>query len=162
AHGKAEALQKILQRRAFWGALLGGRQSHRDKGADHRKEAESVQQEAPAFGAFHAVAVQYGDGRAGNRRTKDTGTVENGRIEGDGVRQVVFAHHLNKKGLADGDVEGINDTNEEGHSDQLPYRDDAGEGQAAQEKGQKHRDALCPDHTAVAIVAVAYVTANGC
>ena len=80
---------------------------HQQQAADDGEEAGGVQIEA----AGHADG---GDQHAADGGTDDAGGVEVGRVEGDGVRQVVAPDEFDDEGLAGGVVEGVGDAEDGG------------------------------------------------
>jgi hypothetical protein len=99
--------------------------------------------------------------KAGNSGTNHAGAVEDGRIQGDGIGEIFADDHLHEKSLANGDVEGVDDADQESDDDNFPNGDGLGEGKRGKSEGQQHGNQLSDDDAVVAVVAVADVTADG-
>src|SRR5262249_27010047 len=82
-----------------------------------------------------------------------------------GVGEIFLADHLHEEGLADGNVKGVHDSDEESDDDDHPGSADvvngAAEGESGEEEGEDHRSGLRGDDPAMAIVAVAEISAYG-
>jgi len=77
-----------------------GQVPHRKQRGDRGEIAQRVDQEADRD-SYHR------DEHAGNRRADDRGGIEDRRVQGDGVHQVLLAHHLDLEGLPGGHVESV-------------------------------------------------------
>jgi hypothetical protein len=114
---------------------------------DHRDIADAVRKEAPAFADF-----RHED--SGDRRADDARAVEHGRVQRYGVHQILLADHVNEKGLAAWDVEGVDDAEQRGENEDVPDLNDSGERQSAQNKGENHRSGLGSDDDLLAVFPV--------
>jgi hypothetical protein len=95
-----------------WEALRPDRQ----EGADHRQEAQPVQEEGRSL-------AEPGDDDAGDGRPDDAGAVERGRVQGDRVGQVIPPDQLDDEGLARGHVDRVDGPEEEGENRDVPVLD---------------------------------------
>lgn len=68
--------------------------------------------------------------------------MEHGRVEGDGVGQVLGADHLGDESMPGRRVEGVGDPKAEGEDDDVPGLDDVEEGQGGQDECQDHHGRL--------------------
>jgi hypothetical protein len=67
---------------------------------------------------------------------------------------------VNKKGLANGDIEGVYNTDKKRDEYQMPRLDEVRQGQNGQNERQDHGQRLRGDYAAMAVVAVADVAAH--
>ncbi len=78
--------------------LSGTGAPHEQQGSDGGEEAGGIQEEADGD-------PRDRDQATGDDRPDDAGQVEVGRVQRDGVHEVLPAHHLHQEGLADGHLE---------------------------------------------------------
>ena len=127
--------------------------THHQQRDDHRQKTERIQEEAPAF------TDEY-DGKACDGWPDDARAIEDRGIQRDGVGQILLADHMNKKGLSNGNVEGVHDADQKGDEDQLPGGNDMGQREDRQNECQNHRERLGGDYAAMPVVAIADVAAH--
>ncbi len=127
--------------------------AHQKQRYEHGDKTEAIEKETPTFANPHDRETS--DGGANN-----AGTIKDGRVKSNRVRQILFANHLNEEGLAYGDVEGIDDADQERDDDEMPLLDEVREGKHRQEKSEDHRAGLRDDDASVAIVAIADVATH--
>ena len=108
---------------------------HQAQGGEHGQVGGGVDVEAG--GQAHG-----GDEQAGDGRTDDPGRVEHDRVEGDGVRQVLGADHLQHEGLADGVVDRRHQSEAGGQHVDLPELDGVGGDEHAEDEGGDGRREL--------------------
>ncbi len=93
---------------------IQGLDAHQQQGCDDGKVANAIDQETPAF-------AEGSDHQARDGRTNQPAAVRHGRVDGDGVTEVVpIVDHLNEEGLARGHVEGIDQALKSGEGEDFP------------------------------------------
>ena len=127
---------------------------HQHQSGDHGDVADAVDEKAPAL-------AQPGDQDARNRRADHASAVEHGRIQGDGVHQVVLADHVHEERLAAGDVEGVHHAQQRREDENVPNLHGMSEGEGRQHKRQQHGCDLGSDDDVLAIAAVGDDAAEG-
>ena len=111
------------------------------KADDHGQEAQPVDEE----GRCHA---KHADGEPGGRGSHDTGAVEHGRVEGDGVADVLAPDKLDRERLANRHVDRIGGPEEKGQQHDHPDLDDVRDDERSQHEGKHHHHRLDGDEDA--------------
>ena len=95
------------------------------------------------------------DDEARERWADKAGHVDHGRVEGDGVAEVIFVFdHLDEEGLAAGHIEGVDNSLEGAERDDLVDGDDLCERECGHGERLNARENLCPDEKVAAVDAV--------
>ena len=121
--------------------------AHGGQGRDHGDEGDGVEQE-------RGRDPDGVDEDAGQGRTDQTGTVEHGAVEPDGVGDVIGADHLDHERLTGGIVEDGHAPEQEGEDVDHPQLGDAGQHDQEEGDGEHGRRALCPDERAALVESV--------
>ena len=125
--------------------------AHHEQRDDDGEVADAVDGEAVAF-------ADRGDDEAGEGRADEAGDVDHGRVEGDGVAEVLLvissSDHLDEEGLAAGHVEGVDEALHHAERDDLVDGDDLGEGERGEDERLDCREDLGPDEEVAAVEAV--------
>ena len=122
--------------------------SHHEKRRDDGEVAEAVEKKAPAL-------TDGGDQESGDCGTDEASAVGHGRVDGDGVAEVVgIVNHLHEKRLAAGHIEGVDEALKRGEGDDLPEIDAVSESERGHRKGLNGGGNLRPDEKFAAIEAL--------
>ena len=111
---------------------------HQHQTDDDGDVADGIGGKAPAFADFRHQ--NSGDGGADDART-----VEHRGIQGDGVHQIFFADHVNEEGLASGNIEGVDDSEQGREHKDVPDLDASGQRKDSQNAGENHGGGLSGD-----------------
>ncbi len=152
--GPAEPLDDVFDGGIFPGAVHAAH-VHQQQADDHRHIADGIYSEARSLANLGDQDCRYS--RAHNARA-----VEHGRIERDGVHQVILANHVDKEGLAPWDVEGVHHAEQGCQDENVRYMDAVGEGKPGQDCCQNHGCGLSSNDQAVAVDPIHDSTAEGC
>ena len=142
------AFAHLFQHAARVAADLHRLDAHQQQGCDHRKVADAIDQEAPAF-------ARGADHQAGDRRADQPRAVCHRGVDGDGVTEVVaILDHLDEEGLAPGHVERIDQALQRAEGDDFPEGDDMCQGERGQRERLHGGGGLCPHQQPAAIEAL--------
>ena len=149
AEGVAQAVPQLAQHGPSLAASRRPRlDPHRGEGGDDRDVAEAVQQE-------HDSLADEGDHEPGHRRARQPRGVEDRRVEGDRVGQIVAPpHHLDEERLARGDVDAVDEAEEHAEDEDVGDGGPAREHEGRQHQRLDHGQDLGADHDAAAVGAV--------
>ena len=140
----AQLLQNIPPR----AALLSCEVFHRQQRRNYRQVTEAVNQEAPAFAGDR-------NHRAGNRWTDQTRRIDHGRVQRDGIGQVLAVfHHLDDKGLPRRHIESVDRPLKHTEQDDVDDGNAMAQRQRRQAEGLNHRQRLRDHQHAMAIPAI--------
>ena len=131
---RSQVPRHLQPRRRHQFALAHGKQANHD-----RPIAEPVENEAKR-------RAEEADQDPGNGRPDDARAVEDGRIEGDRVGDVVAADHLHHERLASGHVHRVDQAQKEREDEDVPDHDDVEVSEQAQGERQQAQRDLGSDH----------------
>ena len=120
AHGEAKTLDETAHRRFACSSDLFSINTHHQQRDDYRQKTERIQEKAPTL--TDEYDRKTCDGWPDNARA-----IEDRGIKRDGVGQILLADHMNKKGLSNGNVEGVHNADQKGDENQLPSGNDMGQ-----------------------------------
>ena len=116
---------------------------HQPQADDHGDKADAIQKKAPR-------RSDEGERNAGNRRPDDARHLEDGRVQRNGVRQVLArVDHFHDESLPRRGVERIGHAEQEGKDDDVPRLHPAQEDIGAQDERKRHHAGLrCDEQVA--------------
>ena len=127
-----EAFQGLADRTGVaFNVRLLFRQPHHEESGDDGEKAKAIDEKA-------RWDTDRRHEQAGDRRTDDTGAVESGAVEGDGVHQILAAGHLNHERLPGRHIESHRDSAQDGKHDDVPGLDQLAPGERSYGKRKDH------------------------